>query len=47
MIESIPIQVTEKEPGLYLPFIDILVDGQKMTFLLDTGAAASSIETNA
>lgn len=46
MIESIPIQVTEKEPGVYLPYIDIVVDGQNMTFLLDTGAATSSIETN-
>lgn len=46
MIDSILLHVSEEKPGEFLPYVDILVDGQKMHFLLDTGAATSSIEAN-
>lgn len=43
---TLRIEVTEVEPGEYLPFIKVDLDGFTKKLLLDTGAYKSSIETD-
>ncbi len=42
-LESIPLVFVQTEPGKYVTQVELLVDGKKKMFLLDTGAASSSI----
>jgi len=44
--DSITLHIVSKEPGAYLAEVTLYVDGHKKRFLLDTGAATSSIETD-
>lgn len=46
LLDSIPIEVVSETPGVFLARIDVLVDGRSRSFLLDTGAATSSIESD-
>ncbi len=46
LLDSIPIKVVSDKPGFFLARIDVLVDGERRSFLLDTGAATSSIESD-
>lgn len=42
-LDSLPLFITTSSNGTYLPEIQLLVDGHPMLFLLDTGAASSSV----
>ncbi|MDD0852114.1 aspartyl protease family protein [Halobacteriovorax sp. GB3] len=43
---SLNIEVEEVEPGEYLPFLKVVLDGVERKLLLDTGAYKSSIKTD-
>ncbi len=45
-LERIPLQILESEEGSVLPFVQLNVDGVEESFLLDTGAADSSVVEN-
>lgn len=44
--DSIPIKVESEKPGVFLARIEVVVDGESRNFLLDSGAAISSIESD-
>jgi hypothetical protein len=42
-VEVIPLHVTQPEPGTYKPEVDVLIDGHRKRFTLDSGARKTSV----